>query len=89
MKEDTKEALKQFALLDTLYSGHPADQERFLNFVVAAFRNEERKITHPEFLETIKEIRNGENINEEEISSLYSEYENALDVLNYYTKSSV
>lgn len=80
MTEDTKNALKQFANLDTWSSAHWADQDRFENFVIAAYRNGD-DVSSEEFLGFFPELN---DYLMEKAMKFYFQYENGKSLLRRF-----
>jgi hypothetical protein len=62
MLPETKKLLEEFAKpLEWHSAGTPQDQERLLDFIVAAYRNGDRAIEQDEFLEILNECDEARN----------------------------
>lgn len=78
MNETTRTALRKFSQVGTWHTIHWADDERFMDFIIAAYRNNDFSISTDEFRAEFEEI--GEH-QEERLSDLYVQYEQGAALL--------
>lgn len=83
MTQATKEELKHFTNLDTWSSAHWMDEDRFMDFVCAAYRNGDREISEEEFLDAFPELN---KFLREKAEGFYVKYEQGISLLGRYTK---
>ncbi len=78
MKESTRAALRSFSQISTWHTTHWADDERFMDFIIEAYRNNDFSIDTDSFREEFGEI--GKHL-EEKFFELYIQYEQGIALL--------
>lgn len=78
MQDSVKEKLDKFASLANFSMPHPLDMGRFWEFVIEAFRVEDKHIAHEAFEDEIKKHHSDEEI----IDELFGKYENGIELLS-------
>lgn len=84
MKNETLEKLKNWASNNNWRSAHPLDEERFWLFVIEAYKNEDALISEDDFFQILKKFYPDEEI----LTDYYIKYENGIDLLTTYSRSS-
>ena len=94
MTTETKTLLEKFsALMKVDALGHPNDMDRFFDFIIFAYRNNERAISLDDFLEVVGvHTVNGETIRDVKVIKkrlnflmfLFSKYEDGMKLLSKF-----
>lgn len=82
MINNTKEKLQLWAEDNNWSAAHPLDMERFWDFVIEAYRNNDHSITEEEFYTIVSSFYNDEDV----LTDFYIKYENGIELLRRYNK---
>ncbi|MCK4387018.1 MAG: hypothetical protein KAV41_02985 [Candidatus Pacebacteria bacterium] len=81
MKKTTKEKLSYFTDVDTWSSNHGSDDERFFDFIIEAYRNNDYSISMDDYLSVFSNLNNSL---EEIARKKYSVYEHGIALLRRF-----
>lgn len=84
MQDNTRQKLRLFTENNNWDLTHPSDMERFYEFIIEAYKNNDLEISRDEFLEVINPIY---RMTEDELEKWKSRFENGIGLLKVYNKT--
>lgn len=82
MKKNVSAKLELWASNNNWMLSHPLDNERFWDFVIEAFKNEEHEITEDDFYGKLVSYCSDEDV----LTKSYVRYQNGIELLKRFNK---
>ncbi|MDP2749835.1 MAG: hypothetical protein Q8O89_03310 [Nanoarchaeota archaeon] len=82
MKKSVSKKLKLWAINNNWVSSSPSDDDRFEEFVIEAFNNEDYDITEDDFYSQLISYCSDEDI----LTDSYIKYKNSIEILKRFAK---